>query len=140
MPVAPGDVVRLFLHVTKPPKIKRCVVACLEPSPILLLINSEINALLLKNEELRALQVLIDTANHDFMSRDSWIDCSQQFGYPVEWLRREIQNDPRQLLGTISETTRREIIACVTNSRILSPKKKCQIIDGLTSQGDEADE
>ena len=135
--IGPGDVIRLFFQTTKPPKFKRCVVACLDPSPIVLLINSEVNDFVINNDDLKALQVLIDCAGHKFMRHDSWIDCSQLFGYPADWVRAAIGATPRDHLGRISDVTRRDIINCVTNTRLHSSRKKAQIIDGLTSIADD---
>lgn len=131
--VAPGDVIRLFFQTTKPPKFKRCVVACLSPSPILLLINSEINDFINNRDELRSMQVLIDRVSHNFMDHDSWIDCAQLFGYPLDWIHASLGSDPRQRLGRISDATLLDIIKCVTETRLHSPNKKKQIIDGLTA-------
>jgi len=135
--VAPGDVIRLYFQTTKPPKFKRCVVACLSPSPILLLINSEINDFVINSDDLKSLQIMIDTATHKFMDWDSWIDCSQLFGYPKDWLDAAIANNPLQHLGTISEAIRQDIIDAVRETRIHSPKKKAQILDGLTISPDD---
>jgi hypothetical protein len=131
MPVACGDIVLLFIHSTNPPKWKRCVVACLEPTPILLLINSRLNEFVERQPERRACQVLIDVTNHPFMKRESWLDCSEPFGYPRDWLDNILASNPESRLGRISPTVRRDIIAVVTNTSLLSARKKQRIVDAL---------
>jgi hypothetical protein len=114
-------------------------VASLNPSAILLLINSEVNNFVINSDDLKSLQIMIDAATHKFMDWDSWIDCSQLFGYPKDWIDAAIANDPLHHLGTISEATRRDIIVAVRDTRIHSPKKKAQVIDGLTITSDDPD-
>jgi hypothetical protein len=132
MPVRAGDVLKLFFETTTPRKWKRCVVACLEPKPVLLLINSRVNPFVIDRPELRACQVLLDAANHQFMRYDSWIDCSDPFGYQRDWIDSAVTQDPAAtLLGRISATVRQDIIACVENTPLLSARQKKHILDGL---------
>ena len=131
MAVSPGDVLKLFFQTTTPPKWKRCVVACLEPNPVLLLINTNVNPFVNDTPELKACQVLIDCASHQFMRSESWIDCSQLFGYPRNWIEAAVAGEPRQHLGRISDVVRRDIMNCVHNTPLLSERKKRVILDGL---------
>lgn len=81
--------------------------------------------------DLYACQVLIDTQNHDFMRSDSWIDCSQPFGYPLDWIEAALFDNPRLYLGRVSDVTRRDILNCVYNTPLLSPRKKQPILAAL---------
>lgn len=131
--VSPCDVLKLFFQTTNPPKWKRCVVACLEPKPTLFLINSQINPFVNDTPELHACQVLIDIQNHDFMRTDSWIDCSQPFGYPLDWIETALSENPRLYLGRVSDVTRRDMVSCVYNTPLLSEHKKRPILAALDS-------
>jgi hypothetical protein len=106
-------------------------VACLEPKPILLLINSSINPFVVRTTELNACQVLIDAAGHGYMRSDSWIDCSQPFGYARDWIDAALGENPRLHLGRISDTVRRDLVNCVHNTQLLPERKKRQILDAL---------
>jgi hypothetical protein len=129
--VRPGDVLKLFFQTTTPPKWKRCVVVSLEPKPLLLLINTSINPFVANTPELMACQVLIDSAGHPFMRSESWIDCSQPFGYPDGYIEAALDADPRQRLGRISEVVRRDIVNCVHNTPLLSERKKLVILEAF---------
>lgn len=124
MPLSAGDVVRVFFQTTTPPKFKRCVIVTLEPKPVVLLISSDIGPYIESRPKLKAAQVLIDSANHDFMRYDSWIDCGQPHGYPEGWIEHAINADPRARLGRISVVVAREILIVTENSDLLSKKQK----------------
>jgi hypothetical protein len=98
---------------------------------VLLLINTQVNPFVIKTPELLACQVLIDMNGHPFMRSESWIDCSQPFGYSRNWIDAALAADPRQYLGRISEIVRKDIVNSVTNTPLLSERKKRPILDGL---------
>ncbi|HEY2396418.1 MAG TPA: hypothetical protein VGH81_10640 [Rudaea sp.] len=111
------------------------MVACIEPKLRLLLVNSEVNALVVSTPELRSHQVPIDKASHQFLSYDSHIDCASPLGGDFDVFCREIADGHTQIVAVASDAVVAAISAVVENSDLLSGYDIKWILDGLSGAG-----
>jgi hypothetical protein len=122
-----GTVIKMFIPTTKPPKEKCFIVVGANLSSISLAtcyINSKINTNVLNTPELVQLQVVLSANNYDFLSHDSFVDCSQlnEVAYSTildklsdtEW-RKEI------IVGQINETDLSIILDTIRNADTTDP-------------------
>ena len=75
-----GAVLKVFAYDTKPPKEKRVVVIAIARSAdrvACVYINSKLNERVFPTEYLKTLNPKLDKANRDYLSHDSFVDCSQ---------------------------------------------------------------
>jgi len=75
-----GDILHFYNHVACKPKYH--LLACLDPEPILLIINSEPSPFAQKNPKLLACHLEIKTADHSFLHHDSVVSCCEPCSGP----------------------------------------------------------
>ena len=127
-----GQVYKLFCTFTRPPKPKRLVLVSVEPSPLLLYINTNIPSIYVDKPILFDRQVLMPVTNHSFMEYDSHIDCTKVITeFSKEDIRRQVLYEMDRQLGTISDATRQDIIKEITRSRPLELRYKMLALSGL---------
>lgn len=131
MALQTGDVVHVYVHSLRNPKHKYCVLVCIEPKPLLFLINSEVTEYKKTRPDLMAGQLEIDAAGHAFLSYDSWLDCTELHGYPLEQLEAECNKDPRIVVGRLSDALRARVIEVVKRSVTLSKRDIDRILAAL---------
>jgi hypothetical protein len=131
-----GDILLLHFQALRPrPKEKFAVVCSIDPSPMLLLINSEINLFIAHSEELRAHHLPIMKADHKFLDDDSFVECtSPPFGYDIAELVEAIAEKPHRHKGTITDALRTQMIEVIEASRLWPKKKATAMCDGLRSR------
>jgi len=130
----PGAVFRVHVNTTNPPKIKRIVVLSINQGNALvghLFINSDINLFHLDTDELRNLQIFLESQTRDYLSHDSYLDCAQLYSLPLGELQALYAADPSILLGHLPETDLANAIEKVVNARTISNKikRQCGLID-----------
>lgn len=89
--LVPGSVFRVFVHDTKPPKIKRFVVIGVNRGVATigcLYFNSQVNLNCLGSPELLALQVEFSALDREFLNGDSFLDCSTIHEISVEYVAK----------------------------------------------------
>jgi len=123
-----GAILHLYCSFTRPPKDKFLIVVCLDPKPLLVFINSRINALVQSNPDLAQCQVLIDAENHAFLDYDSFIDCSDVCSFPIEHLEGQVEE---QLKGTVSSGVLSGIGEVIQKSPLISPRQLSWIAQAL---------
>lgn len=123
-----GAILHLYCSFTRPPKDKFLVVVCLDPKPLLVFINSKINAFVQSNPSLAQCQVLIDAENHAFLDYDSYIDCSDVCSFPYDHLEEQVET---QLKGAVSNDVLSEIGATIQKSPLISPRQLSWIVQAL---------
>ncbi len=123
-----GAILHLYCSFTKPPKDKFLVVVCLDPKPLLVFINTRINALVQSNPDLAQCQVLIDAENHPFLDYDSYIDCSDVCSFPIDHLEEQVKD---QLKGTVSSGVLSGIEVAIQKSPLISPRQLSWIAHAL---------
>lgn len=100
----PGCIIRAFVKDTNPPKIKYYVVLGNINDGLLLAsfyINSNLNGTILRNPVLCDLQHLIRKSNYNFLSHDSYVDCSKLNQHSYEEVLKQVSNNPAIVVGQI---------------------------------------
>ena len=131
MALQTGDVVHVYVQSLRNPKHKYCVLVCIEPKPLLFLINSEVTEYKKTRPDLIAGQLEIDAAGHAFLNYDSWLDCTETHGYPLDQLEAEYNKDPRMVIGRLSEALTARVIEAVKRSVTLSKRDIARILAAL---------
>ncbi|WP_116809181.1 hypothetical protein [Steroidobacter cummioxidans] len=132
MALTPGLVLYLWFPITKPtPKKKFAVLGPIEPKPMLLFIDSDINPYVNNTDDLRAHHIVMDVLNHCFLEYDSWVDCTYPVGYDLEQLISAVEKDPTAIRGTISNHLRHSLCSCIASSKLWPPAKAKRFIDAL---------
>jgi len=135
MALRTGDVVHVYVQSLRNPKHKFCVLACMEPKPLLFLINSEVTEYKKTRPDLMAGQLEIDAAGHAFLNYDSWLDCTELHGYPLDQLEAEYHRDPKIVVGRLSEVMTASVIEVVKRSVTLPKRDIARIIAALPLPG-----
>ena len=131
----PGQILYLWCDFTNPPKDKFLLLVCTEERPLLFIINSRINEYLEKRPELFACQITLEAREYDFLSHDSFLDCSNV----VDVMDRDdiigqIASNPIKAKGKLNSATREEVIKVVEKALTISPYHKKLILRSLSSR------
>jgi len=123
-----GAILHLYCSFTKPPKEKFLVVVCLDPKPLLVFINSKINALVQRNPDLAQCQIQIDAESHPFLNYDSYVDCSDVCSFTSDHLEEQAK---AQFKGTVSSQVLSEIDVAIQKSPLISTRQLSWIAQAL---------
>ncbi len=133
--LVPGQVLYLFCDFTRPPKEKYALVAAVEPTPLLFLINSTIAAFIRSSAESVACQVALSAVDYDFLSHDSFIDCSQVFDCMTRIeIMGQLGNDVSRVKGTLTQSASKAVLSAVAMARTISGAHKRAIQQALKAQ------
>lgn len=102
--LVPGCVIKAFVKDTTPPKVKYYIVLGNINSGLLLAsfyINSHMNGTIMRNPILSDLQHLIRKENHDFLTYDSYVDCSKLNQHDYNEVLRLVSLNPGIVVGHI---------------------------------------
>lgn len=97
--LTPGRALQLRCDFTTPPKDKYLVLACVEPEPLFLVINSKINELIQRRAWLLQCQVRINQEDHHFLQHHSYIDCTNAYNIALGTIYDQIESDIGRLKG-----------------------------------------
>lgn len=124
-----GSVFHLWCGHCRDPKWKFHVVAYVQPQLRYFLINTRPAAFQRADASLMAHQVDLLEADHEFLSHDSVLDCSQVVGGPTaSELEDLFLADEGLLLGRLATNCRRTARRVVQASDLLSPKEIAAIL------------
>ena len=133
--LVPGTIIHCHCSFTSPAKHKFVVLVCCDPCCIVFLINSELSNWLQARADLRDCQVVIQKKDHEFLDRDSYLDCTNaERRLSLEDLVLAVMKDLENLKGNISAREREAINYAVKVCRTLSPKEKELILGALSVQ------
>jgi hypothetical protein len=124
----PGCVVEVFAAHINPPKRKFFVIASLELPVLGFFINSRINPYIARRRELANAQVQLLSADHSFLSRDSFLDCSDVHTFPLHFLEREVRTNPNALLGLLCPASQTNMLKVVAESYTLGAEQIARIL------------
>ena len=122
-----GAIIRAWVDNTTPPKIKRFIVIGVSQDKILLgvvYINSEINPNVFPTQELRDLHLKLTAGTRDYLTHDSYVDCSRIFQLERDSISRLLHDDPACHLGTIAKDDLQQIKKIIKGSRTVSVRVK----------------
>lgn len=128
-----GRVLYLTCDFTKPRKDKFVVVVAPEDPPLLLVVNSKIAAFINAQPHLRDCQVALLTTDHDFLRRDSFLDCSKTIdSMGREEIIGQLVADFSRIKGELSATARSQALEAIRRARTISKAHKRRIFANLT--------
>lgn len=116
----PCRVIRRHCSFTTPPKQKFLVISCIRAETAFLVINSKIPSFIESKKHLRDCQILIDKASHDFLSHDSYVDCTKTYYEDTPEIFNELVADTGNLKGEISDSVKSNILEALRNSPTIS--------------------
>lgn len=129
-----GQVFYLFCGFTTPPKDKYLLLACVNPLPLFLVINSEINDFKLKRTHLRERQVLIKTEDYTFLNHDSYIDCTEaKDSLSQEEVERQVLTDSTRIKGNANLDTIKNVVDSINAARTVALRHKIWMLAELNS-------
>ncbi len=129
--LTPGRVLLLYCDFTIPPKDKFLVLACIEPEPLFLVINSQLSEFIRKREWLLQCQVSIKHEDHPFLKHHSYIDCTSAHKVTSRDIYEQLEKDIKKVKDEISKDTRDQIRAAVKFSKTLPARHKLDILAAL---------
>lgn len=88
------------------------------------IINTEINTNVARNEYLRSQHILIKRSDHSFLDYDSYVDCSKLQKRPFQEVYNAIVENPNIVVGNVTDEMLRQINLKITCSKTISPKEK----------------
>ncbi len=132
----PGVVIKLFrrmddgrLHE------KRFVVLLVDAHTTTCVINSEISPFVRARPALLRCQVLMRSAQHDFMDHDSHIDCSRVRSFLTDDVVADLTSRPEWILGDATDSCRHDISAGLKVSQTLSAMDVERLCNSLSTRG-----
>jgi len=90
----------------------------------ILVINSEINENVNRNAFLKSQHVSIDCARHDFLEKNSFIDCTEIQPQDFQDILNYIMENPEKVCGNVKTDIMEKVTEVLTNSKLLSKKEK----------------
>jgi len=127
-----GRILYLYCQFTDPPKDKFLLLACRSDPPLLFMINSEIRGFIRRRPDLLSSQVRLKASVYNFLSHDSFMDCSEVINrFGEEAIINQILSDVGRIKGKISRAMKREVVAVVKKARTITPADKELIIQAL---------
>ena len=128
----PGTILYLFCEFTSPPKFKYGILACIDPEPILLIINSEISSWLQQRPAMRDCQVTLRQEEYSFLRHDSFVDCTKAIRvFALTDLKSQLLEDLDRIKGQITRETREAIVYAVKTGNTIENRIKLWIIQAL---------
>lgn len=129
MTPSPCESYHLWCRFCAQQKYKFFVVAYTNPRMRFFLINSEPAPFQRNNPVQMAHQVLLKAADHNFLTYDSYLDCSQLLGgFTSQELEEQHALNPAILLGQIAPSARLAVKAVVTNSTLLTQRDQREFL------------
>lgn len=127
-----GAVIYKHCDFTVPPKSKYMVVASVDPSLLVLLINSEINKFYTLRE-LDQFHVLVPAAEHDFLHHDSYTNCVEAHtSFDFTDIRQEVINDYNNIFkGWLTDTCLENVYHAVKNNNLIRSGHQKEIITSI---------
>jgi hypothetical protein len=130
--IASGNAYRLVVTAFNPPKPKLLVLAYVAPDgrARFFVINSERTALQRSREELRRHVLSLPNGSHEFLTHDSWLDCSELIGgWTASELEDRLADDPDCDIGRLMPQMLKAVRTLVSESRLLSERDKRLILE-----------
>ncbi len=124
----PGLVLFLDCDFTTPPKPKFVVLVCVQPRPVLFVVNSVVSPYIRARPHLLACQVRLSKSDYPFLARDSYLDCSQPVYLTDDGaITGQLVGDLTRQRGELTKATRSQVVTVVRAARTLSQRDKAAI-------------
>lgn len=129
--LVPSAVIYLEVTFSEGRKSKYLVVASVDTEYCTFVVNSRIHPFIEARPELSVCQVRLDAVRHEFLRRDSWIDCHQVLRHRTEAVVSELVADISRLKGRVHQDVLNEIIAAVKRAPTLSASEQTLLAKAL---------
>ena len=121
----PGMVIHAYCHDCSPPKDKFFVIGTIEPSPMMLVINSRMNQYILERQSLHQCHVELDHQKYVFLRHDSWVACCEAYhGMTYDGLERELRYGNNTFCGQLDTDDKQAVIAAIACSPRMERRHK----------------
>ncbi|MBA4318489.1 MAG: hypothetical protein C0412_08815 [Flavobacterium sp.] len=130
--IVPGQILKLFCSFTKPPKEKYLLLASVNPTVCIFIINTSIHPFIKSKHDLLEAQVLMKKVDYQFLDHDSYIACHELINhFTIEEVKKQLLLDASRIKGRINSITRNNILISVDNCRALPKTDKKIIVNGM---------
>ncbi|PWJ59466.1 hypothetical protein CLV98_102300 [Dyadobacter jejuensis] len=122
-----GQVFRMKVKDTNPPKIKRFVLVSQSSDRVTLAsvyINSKINLKVNFNILLKSHHIPLSKEGRDYLTKDCFVDCSQLKELISSELELHVKNNPKIIIGQLSTADLETLRNRIRDSEILKGKTK----------------
>lgn len=111
---------------------KFLLLVCVAPCPILLFINAEILEMYERRPAHKARQLPIIASEYDFLTQDSFIDCTTPIlNFSKGEIKERVMRDMARMRGTLSNGTLSEVLKYVSAANMMEYRKKQWIVNSL---------
>jgi hypothetical protein len=110
---------------------KFVLVACVNPSPLYLIINTEPAAFIRASAELLACPVRIKSSEHAFLDHDSYVNCLTAHSIEQSEVERQVLSDMGRIKGRLCDDSIREVLDAVADSPTLIRRDQLWISNDL---------
>ncbi len=120
-----GEILLLGIPLVTPPHDKFVLVLAVSPKAYFVFINSHISDFIQAELALRQAQISIDSASHNFLDYDSFIECSQPFYQGEMDLRciyEQLQREPWRHKGKCSSEVLKQVLVALNEARTVSER------------------
>ncbi|HKV37599.1 MAG TPA: hypothetical protein VJX67_00190 [Blastocatellia bacterium] len=125
----------LYLHcdfIKKAYQDKFLLLACVNPAPLYLVINSEPAAFIRANKALLDCQVCITKNDHSFLDHDSYVDCLKAYSIEQSEVERQVLSEMgKRLKGRLSSKAVQAVLDAVADSPTLIRRDQLWIANDL---------
>lgn len=124
-----GAVIRILVPDTTPPKTKLLIIISIEESRVLLasiFINTDINPNVLNTPDLESLQFPLLVERNQFLSHDSYADCSKITPRTYETVFNAVKNEPACHLGQLHDADFNSIRLLIKSTKTIPVRIKKQ--------------
>jgi hypothetical protein len=118
-----GAVLKTFVKDTHPPKEKYFIFIGFSADKIAvatIYINSEINPVIFKTEELKKFHLQLKASDYNFLQYDSFADCTQIHEKTYSDLIALLQRTPAAHVGSLTEIDHQQVRLHIKATRLIS--------------------
>ena len=119
----PGKILYLDAAFTDPPKPKYVVLACVQPKPVLLLINSRVNPNVERDPSRAGRHLRLSASDYAFLSHDSFLDCSKEYGLASDLeMTGQLVADLGRIKGDLTQADKLRVVEIIKTSPTIPPR------------------
>lgn len=134
--LTPWSVIYVPVRFSNPPhKEKFLIIARVHTDMLAFVINSTPALFIRRRANLLACQVAIKCSSHDFLSYDSYIDCTEPIVLKTHEIEEQILSNTSRMKGEIAQDVRQHVIDAVKNSPRMPRDLKRELLNELDPNG-----
>ena len=130
--MVPGQVLRIDWTFPDQTKMKRVLLVCTDPEPLVLMINSEPPEFQQNDPGFRRCQLLLEARDHTFLDHDSFLNCYRVYALrDQDDVEGQMAGSTASVMGMCPEETKRKVVDVVSASSDITPVRKAAIAEAL---------